>query len=54
MVIDMKDQKNNKIEGKGTMYGNNGERVMGDYLNGKEIGKHILFKVNGKIIQNNY
>ena len=48
------DWKNNKREGKGIMYWNDGDREMGDYLNGKEIGKHILFKVNGEIIQNNY
>ena len=48
------DWKNDKREGKGIYIFNNGDREMGDYLNGKPIGIHALFKANGEIINNIY
>ena len=32
----------------------NGDREIGDYLNGNKIGKHITLKKNGKISKNKY
>ena len=31
------------------MYYNNGDRMMGDYLNGELIGKHIRLTKNGEV-----
>ena len=35
-------------------YYNNGDRVMGDFLNGKPIGKHVTLTVNREVIVKNY
>ena len=35
------------MEGKGIYYHNNGDRMMGDYSNGKPIGKHAILTRNG-------
>ena len=40
---------NDKKEGKGIFYYNDGDREMGDYLNGKEIGKHVTLTINGEV-----
>ena len=42
------------MEGKGIYYFNNGERIMGDYLNGSPKGKHFVLKKNGEIKIENY
>ena len=36
------------------IYYNNGDREMGDYSNGKEIGKHVTLTKNGEVKTNNY
>ena len=41
-------------EGKGIFYFANGERMMGDYLNGKPIGKHVMLTRYGEIKIENY
>ena len=47
-VIDMKvNWKNDKKEGKGIYYYNNGDRQMGDYYNDNPIGKHVTLTKNG-------
>ena len=46
--------RNDKFEGKGIYYYNNGDREMGDYSNGKQIGKHVTLTKNGKVKTNNY
>ena len=42
------------MEGKGILYFNNGDRMMGDYYNGKPIGKHVLLTKNGEVKTNYY
>ena len=42
------------MEGKGIMHYNNGDRKMGDYLNGNPKGKHVLLKKNGDVYVYNY
>ena len=55
MVIDIKGEwKNDKIEGKGIYYYHNGDRSMGDYYNGKLIGKHVRLTKDGEIKIENY
>ena len=39
------EYKNDKREGKGIFYHNNGDREMGDYLDGNPIGKHITLTI---------
>ena len=34
---------------KGIYYYNNGNRAMGDFLNGKEIGIHVILTSDGNI-----
>ena len=46
--------RNNKREGKGIYYYNNGDREMGDYSNDKRIGKHVTLTKNGEVKTNNY
>ena len=46
--------KNNKFEGKGVNYYNNGDRQIGDFSDHHPIGKHVLFKKNGEIQTINY
>ena len=46
--------KNDKREGKGIYYFKSGSREMGDYLNDKEIGKHVKLNINGEVTTNNY
>ena len=36
------------------MYYANGDREMGDYLNDKKLGKHIIFHENGEIESKTY
>ena len=43
---------NNKYEGKGVLYSNNGNYYVGDFKNGLKHGKGILYKKNGDIILN--
>ena len=54
MEIDEGDWKNDKREGKGIFYYNNGNREMGDYLKDKRIGKHVSLLPDGKVKINNY
>ena len=42
------------MEGNGIYYYNNGDREIGDYLDGKEIGKHVKLTKNGEVEVNNY
>ena len=51
MVIDMKVILE---EGKGIFYFANGDRMMGDYLNGKPIGKHVMLTRYGEVKLENY
>ena len=46
--------KNDKMEGKGIYYFNNGDRQIGDFSGGLPIRKHVLFKNNGDIQAINY
>ena len=46
--------RNDKKEGKGIYYYNNGDRMMGDYYNDKPIGKHAVLTKNGEVYTNNY
>ena len=39
---------------KGVYYYNNGDREMGDYSNGKRIGKCVMLKRNGEVKTYNY
>ena len=48
------DYKNNKREGKGIMYYSNGDREMGDYSNGNQIGKHVILTRDGNIKEKYY
>ena len=48
------DFKNDKYEGKGIFYFNNGDRQMGDFLNDKRIGKHVTLTTNREVIVNIY
>ena len=48
------DFKNDKKEGKGVYYYKNGDREMGNYLNGKEIGKHVKLHADGSITSKVY
>ena len=45
------DYKNNKREGKGIFYWNNGNRYEGDFINDKFEGNGILYYKNGKVIK---
>ena len=47
------DFRNNKKEGKGIYY-YHGDRMMGNYYNGKEIGKKVTLTRNGEVKINNY
>ena len=42
------DYKNDKMEGKGKYYWNDGDRYEGDYKNGLREGKGIMYYNNGK------
>ena len=46
--------ENDKKEGKGIYYHNNGDRRMSDYSNDKPIGKHITLTKNGEVKTTNY
>ena len=46
--------RNNIKEGKGIAYFANGDRRMGDYLNGKEIGMHVRLTRNWEVKIENY
>ena len=48
------DFKNDKKEGQGIFYYNNGDREMGDYLKGNKIGKHVMMLADGNISSKNY
>ena len=48
------DWKDNKYEGKGIYYYNNGYRSMGNYYNDNPIGKHAMLTRNGEVKVNNY
>ena len=50
----MKEWRNNKMEGKGSYYYNNGDREMGDYYNDNQIGKFVMLTKNGEVKINNY
>ena len=42
------------MEGKGIFYYTNGDREMGDYLDGKKVGKHVILYKNGKFSHKDY
>ena len=42
------------IKKKEIFYYNNGDREMGDYSNGKRIGKCVILKRNGEVKIKNY
>ena len=42
------------MEGKGIYYYNDGDREMGDWKDGKEIGKHVILNKNGEVKIENY
>ena len=42
------------MKGKRIYYYKNGDREMGDYLNDKEIGKHVTLTINGEVKTNIY
>ena len=47
--------ENNKKKGKGTYYYiKNEKKRIGEYLDNKEIGEHIVYHPNGKITKKNY
>ena len=46
--------RNDKFEGKGIFYFNNGDRMMGDYYNNKPVGKHVRLTKNGDVKIENY
>ena len=46
--------KNNKNEGKGIYYYNNGDRSMGDYQNDLPIGRHAKLTKNRDVETINY
>ena len=46
--------KEDNKEGKGISYFANGERRMGDYLNGKEIGMHVRLTSNWEVKIENF
>ena len=46
--------RNDKKEGKGIYYVNNGDRIMGDYYNDDPIGKHVRLTKNGGVKIENY
>ena len=48
------EYKNDKKEGKGIYYYNNGDIEIGDYLEGKEIGKHVTLHTNKRITSKDY
>jgi len=48
------DFKDDKKDGKGIYYYNNGDREIGDYLNGKPVGKHVKLSADGNIVTINY
>ena len=52
--IHLERNKNEKREGKGIYYSNNGDRVMGDYHNGLPIGRHAKLTKNGDVKTINY
>ena len=54
MILYMKENGNDKKEGRGICYYINGDKEMGDYANDKKIGRHVTLKVNGDITTNNY
>ena len=53
VVIDI-DYKNDKAEGKGIAYYNNGDRYEGDWKNGKREGKGIYYYNNGNRVMGDY
>ena len=42
------------MEGKGIMYFNGGDRMMGDYLDDNPKGKHVVFEKDGNVHVENY
>ena len=46
--------KNDKCEGKGVFYSSNGDRKMGDYFAGNEIGKLVTLSNDGNFITEIY
>ena len=42
------------MEGKGIYYYYNGDREIGDWKDGKKIGKHVIFTENGEVKTENY
>ena len=50
----IREYKNDKKEGKGIYYYNNGDREMGNYLNDKRIGKHVKLHADGSITSKVY
>ena len=42
------------MEGKGITYFSNGDRRMGDFLNDKEINKHVRLTKNGEVKIENF
>ena len=42
------------MERKGIYYFNDGDRIMGDYLNDKEIGMHVILTKNGEVNKEYY
>ena len=46
--------KNGVMEGKGIYYSSNGDRILGDYLNNRRTGKHIILHSNIEITSKYY
>ena len=55
MEIDMKEILRMIIEKEqGVYYQSDGDRAMGDYINDKEVGMHVIFDSVGNVIEKNY
>ena len=48
------DWKSDKLEGAGIIYYKNGDREMGDFLNGGKIGIHVKLNIRGDVTKENY
>ena len=49
VIIEMINQKEKEL-----IFFNNGDRRMGDFLNGNEIGKHVRLTKNGEVTIENF
>ena len=48
------EYKNDNMNGRGVYYYAEGNREMGDFINGKEIGVHLTLHPNGKYSVNDF